>query len=281
MTEFSWYWTTSAAPVGDQQTNAAGYTQAMVADAQTLVAACGAGGEGVAPGGPGYLTTLLNGTVPAANTCRIAPGGAINDGHFYKNTANVDVNIPSSAGGTTRIDRVVLRCIWASFTVRIFRIAGVDNVAPSVPAITQTPGATYDIKLFQCLVNSAGTVVLTDERVSAGLIANRQGGSVTDWSTPGTTNYKELLSILQSGVIQVAIGGGVLFGSTGVTFPNTFSLPPSIVLGLVYSTGAIAGDVVVPEAMTITLTGFQCYARRNSADAAITVNIHWLAIGQP
>jgi hypothetical protein len=59
----------------------------------------------------------------------------------------------------------------------ITRIAGTDAASPTAPAITQTPGTTYDIMLYQALVNTGGTVTLTDERVYAWVAA---AGIATD-----------------------------------------------------------------------------------------------------
>lgn len=158
MAETSGFWTTSGTPSGHQVSS---YTQAIAAKAWAILAAC-AGKEGVAPG---YLNECA-GSVPGANTARIATGGAVVDGLWYENGANVDVTIPSAVGGgNTRIDRIVLRCTWANFEVEITRIAGVDAASPVAPSITQTPGTTYDIMLYQALVNTSGTVTLTDERV--------------------------------------------------------------------------------------------------------------------
>jgi BarA-like signal transduction histidine kinase len=139
----------------------ASYTQAIAAKAWAIMAAC-YNFEGVAPS---YLNALV-GSVPGVNTARIGTGGAVVDGQWYKNDAAYDVTIPSAVGGgNTRIDRVVLRVTWASFQCVITRIAGTDAASPVAPAITQTPGTTYDILLYQALVNTGGTVTLTDERV--------------------------------------------------------------------------------------------------------------------
>jgi hypothetical protein len=120
--------------------------------------------EGVAMA---YLNNLAASTT-GANNCRIATGGALVDGKPYYNSANVDVNIPSAVGGgNTRIDRVVLRADWTAQTVRVTRIGGTDAASPTVPSITQVSGTTYDIKLCQCLVNTSGTVTITDERIVA------------------------------------------------------------------------------------------------------------------
>lgn len=51
----------------------------------------------------------------------------------------------------------------------------------------------------------------------------RQGGSATDWSNPGTTNYTPAAVRMQSGVATVTSGGPFV-----VTFPVAFSYPPII-----------------------------------------------------
>ncbi len=160
MAENSGYWNTSETPAGHQLT---GYSQVEEAWIAEVTAACH-GFEGVAPG---YLNALV-GTVTGANTVSINTGGAIVNGLRYKNDAAKAVTIPSAVGGgNTRIDRIVLRCTWGSFKVEITRIAGTDAAAPVAPAITQISGTTYDILLYQALVNTAGAVTLTDERVMA------------------------------------------------------------------------------------------------------------------
>jgi len=160
LTQTSGFYTTAGSPTGHQ---VASYTQAIAAKAWAIMAAC-YNFEGVAPS---YLNALV-GSVPGVNTARIGTGGAVVDGQWYKNDAAYDVTIPSAVGGgNTRIDRVVLRVTWASFQCVITRIAGTDAASPVAPAITQTPGTTYDILLYQALVNTGGTVTLTDERVYA------------------------------------------------------------------------------------------------------------------
>lgn len=157
MTELSGFWTTSGTPTGHQQS---AYTQSHWSQAATILAGC-AGFEGVAPG----YKNKLAGTVTGANTVQIDTGGAVVDGKWYDNSAAASVNIPSATGaGNTRIDRIVLRANWAGFTVSVTRIAGTDATTPTAPAITQSSGTTYDIELYQALVDTSGTVTLTDER---------------------------------------------------------------------------------------------------------------------
>lgn len=158
MTEKSYLWTTGGAGDG-----ASTYSRSDWGKVAKILAAC-RGFEGVAPG---YLNKLAA-SVVAANTVRVATGGAVVDGKPYDSSAAVDVNIPSVVGaGNTRIDRIVLRASWAAQTVRVTRIAGTDAASPTVPAITQTSETTYDIMLCQALVDVGGTVTITDERVWA------------------------------------------------------------------------------------------------------------------
>jgi hypothetical protein len=58
---------------------------------------------------------------------------------------------------------------------------------PAAPAITQNSGTTYDIMLYQALVNSSGTVTLTDERVWA--VAHTDGTTLT--SSAGNLKIKD------------------------------------------------------------------------------------------
>lgn len=164
MAELSGFWTTGGS-TGHQQ---ASYTQSQMAIASRVYAAC-FGFEGVALD---YLNELA-GTVTGANTVRINTGVAMVDGRWYINDAAKDVNIPSAIGaGNTRIDRIVLRCTNSGYIVKITRIAGTDAAEPSPPAITQNSGSVYDITLYQALVDTAGNVQLTDERVFAAKLAD-------------------------------------------------------------------------------------------------------------
>lgn len=350
MSEMSFWWTTEGTtPVGDQ---VAEYSQAHLATIAEILAAC-SGFEGIAPG-------YLDGLAPSnggANTVNIAAGGAIVDGKPYRSNAVVNVNIPSaSGGGNTRIDRIVLRADWSAFTVRIHRIAGTDAASPVAPAITQISGTTYDIQLCRVLVDTAGTVTVTDERkwatlndnlrkspsnsvigrqavsgapypiqastedrvlaraaggdvdfqqvatamiangaVTAGKIANggvdttarlandivddtkvgnrvpqfyrRQGGSATNWNTPGSTTYTPTMVRMQAGANATAGSGSV-----AITFPTAFSYSPLVSLTVVSDQG------VFLWLSGVSATGFTVNAESPTGVPMATV-FHWLAIG--
>jgi hypothetical protein len=178
------------------------------------------------------------------------------------------VNIPSAVGGgNTRIDRVVLRADWANFNVSVYRIAGVDAAVPSAPVIVQTSGTTYDIMLCQALVDTGGTVTVTDERVwASSIVIARQGGGATDWDDYGSTNYMPGQSIIQTGCIAVAVAG-----AGELTFPIPFLAVPFV------SISSVLG-IVIPQIIAVTATTLHVHGYGldgNRADAVI----NWIAIG--
>lgn len=267
MAELSGFWTTTGTAVGDQQ---ASYTQAQWSTAAKIMSAC-SGFEGVAPA---YLNSLA-GTVTAANTVAINTGGAMVDGKWFINNASQDVNIPSASGaGNTRIDRIVLRADWANFNVSVYRIAGTNASSPTAPAVTQTSGTTYDIKLYQALVTTAGVVTLTDERQYAGRgFLCRQGGSATIWDTGGTTAYYPSEVLIQAGRTIVSSGG-----TTTVTFPRAFAYTPIIFIVPEVTNSDIYGTTVdwpVDESATL----FKIDASGESEGTSYYFS--WLAIGPP
>lgn len=302
MAEWSGKWTTNAAGSGDQ---VAGYTQAYYQILYEVLAAC-LGFEGVAPG---YLNEL-EGSVTGANTVEMNTGGALVDGHVYQNGAAEEVNIPNAVGaGNTRIDRIVLRCDWSAYTVRLTRIAGTDASSPSAPAITQTSGTTYDILLYQALVNTSGDVTLTDERTWAaankiaddvvdadaiaddavgidqigdlvvGLLA-RQGGGATDWDDQGVTTYTPGGVRVQVGSKQVTISAGSASSSSqSITFPEAFGYAPLIWMQPRVTTGGISQNISAHPS-SISDSGFSVIVYRSgSTSADLVLDIYWLAIG--
>ena len=241
MTELSMLWTTDAAtPEGDQQTS---YTQAQDSIIKKILAAC-SGFEGIAP----VFLASLAGTVTGANTVAINTGGAVVDGKVYQNDASLDVNIPSAVGGgNTRIDRIVLRCSWAAFTVRVTRIAGTDAAIPTAPTITQTTGTTYDIMLYRALVNTGGTVTITDERVWANS-AVESGTWVPvfgGFSADPTNVVARYLRVGKWCTICVSMTPGT---SNGTTFTISTPFPSATVANMTWTAKGAAIDASTAQA---------------------------------
>lgn len=218
MTEKSWLWTTGGSVPTITQSN-----WRVIAG---ILAAC-SGYEGVSPG---FLNECA-GTVTGANTVAINTGGAVVDGRIYQNDASTNVNIPSAVGGgNTRIDRIVLRADWGASPpdVTITRVAGSDAASPSVPSITQTSETTYDIKLYQALVDTSGTVTLTDER---------------DWAIANNSRTRSFLVQCQG-----------IYNQTDATYYDQLSALGPAMVDAKYTVGY--GQFYVPdeygENMTIT-----------------------------
>ena len=241
-------------------------------------------------------------TANGANTVAVNTGGALVDGKPYYNSASVDVNIPSaSGGGNTRIDRVVLRAGWAAQTVRITRIAGTDAASPTAPAMTQTPGTTYDISLCTVLVDTAGAVTVTDARTwAAGNLNSLGSGAVTSIkllagavtssklgadsvNSTAAGNRVVVLERRQGGgatawstsgtttytptTVRMQLGVGVAQGSAmTVTFPTAFSAAPFVLF-------RTANELWHGSYTQITPTNFTI------DHVNIATPVYWLAVG--
>jgi hypothetical protein len=93
----------------------------------------------------------------------------------------------------------------------------------------------------------------------------RQGGSSTDWSTPGTTNYTPGAVRMQAGYLSVASN------PTAVTFPVAFSQPPLV---FVFADGSQRKA----DTSSVTASGFNALSYDQNGSAA-SANVRWLAIG--
>jgi hypothetical protein len=267
--EKSFWWNTDN--TGDGPPVGTGYSRTDLGNLSAIMAAC-SGHEGVAPG---YLNSFSATT--ATNQATISTGGAMVDGRQYRNDTAVNVAIPSAVGGgNTRIDRIVLRANWTAQTVRIHRIAGTDAASPTAPAITQTSGTTYDVTLYQALVNTSGAVTLTDERVAASFLRNRQGGNAAAWGIAGTTNYIAAPSRMQVGV---RASGNVSAGATAsieITFPTAFAQSPVITASAFFES---PGDAPWTISHGIASnSGFTAKVKNNDSTTK-ACNIHWTAVG--
>jgi hypothetical protein len=150
MAELSMWWSTSGTPTGHQ---VASYTQVNLATLVEILGVC-SGQFGVAPN---YLFELAV-TDIGGGTVRVASGGALVDGHIYKNDSNLDKAIDSTP--TVRADRVVLRADWAAFKLSVEIKKGTDG-STTPPSLTQTPGTTYEISLAKVDVTAPTNFILS------------------------------------------------------------------------------------------------------------------------
>jgi hypothetical protein len=177
-----------------------------------------------------------------ASPVSVAAGGALVDGKFYDSDAVETVVIPTPSG-STRIDRIVLRKDFSAQTVRITRIAGTEGAG--APAITQTDGTTWDVKLAQCSITTGGVITVTDERVfSVSPLGGLPGNVVfytTDSSVPA--GFSEYTSA-RGRMVVGRPSGGTDEGTVGTALTNlqnkthTHSFSGTTSTG---ATGAVAG----------------------------------------
>jgi len=111
--------------------------------------------------GYGVGSLLVTGT---ATPVSIAAGTAVVAGMWYENDAATTLAV-STPGANPRRDRVVLRASWASQTIRLALLAGVEAATPTAPALTQTFGTTWEVSLATVYITTGGVITVTDERV--------------------------------------------------------------------------------------------------------------------
>ena len=225
----------------------------------------------------GGYANCLNVTNPAGATIRVASGAGMVDGKFYENTANIDFTISAPGVGTSRYDLVVLRKTMTAQTVKAAILTGVEDVAPSVPALTQDSATIYEVAIAKIYITDVPVITITEMRkyltFASNRIDKRQGGSATVWATSGTITYNPGITYVQLGANTITIAGGAYRGSVAVTFPQVFSYTPVVFANC--SNDDYITQITVNAANGCTIAACQ----KNDAVGAITLTVYWLAIG--
>lgn len=126
------------------------------------------------------------------------------------------------------------------------------------------------------------TAKIADDAVDDTKVGNRvpqfyrrQGGSATDWTTPGTDTYTPGAVRIQAGMITITINSGVNDGEATVTFPVSFSDKP-----LVFATpDGDPGYIISPRADAISKTQVTLRLARYGTSGTINIPVCWMAIG--
>ncbi|MFD8545664.1 hypothetical protein [Streptomyces sp. NPDC059649] len=105
-------------------------------------------------------STDLKVTGNGTGNVSLAPGSAYVNGFFYRNDAAMNIPVTANAGGSARVDLVVLRADPSANAVNaVYKTGGA--VAPT---LTQDEAGTWEIPLAQCTV-AAGSSVVTATNV--------------------------------------------------------------------------------------------------------------------
>ncbi len=167
MTEYSMLWTTSTTGDG----GVAGYTQDQTTGLFHRTLISDLTDEGVLKNYANALGATPNND-PAAPDVTIDTGGAWNYGFPYWQDAAQDVALTLPVVGDTGF-RIVLRASYApTRTVRLTVVMNTDGVA-AIPALTQVADTTWDIPLYQGVVDTGGDIWTDATKTVAGVTDDR------------------------------------------------------------------------------------------------------------
>lgn len=234
----------------------------------------------------------------------VASGSAIVHGFFYENTSSTTVSVTNPSATTG--GHVVLEADWTAQTVRVAAYKNTDGVT-SAPALTQTAGTKWQIRLATFTITSAGVITVTDARsychfgtkvntamiddsavttakinndaitagkLGAGVMAlmDRQGSNANDWDLAGTTNYDISSEVrIQAGASSSASNAASY--TFTITFPVAFDYKPLVFATTGRGTFMAAVTAISTTGITITATAVDGVASTNG------MSVHWMAIG--
>ena len=136
--------------------------------------------------------------------------------------------------------------------------------------------------LSRLAIGSASQLLATNSGATApewvSLVPKREGGHASNWTTSGTTEYTPTNAIIQAGSINVdaTTGSGPYYGTSAVTYPDTFGQVPLVFLTPIYAT-----DVYVDAKISTNPTTSGFTARVVSSGSSSGIAVMWLAIGEP
>lgn len=122
----------------------------------------------------------------------------------------------------------------------------------------------------------ARTIVLDTTAGTGVSLVGRQGGSGSDWTVGGTTNYESPDAVaMQTGATgDISTTAGAATTLT-VTFPRTYTEPPLVLVAVADKTGT---DMQVAQVVSATETGF-VVSVFNFDSGSGTARVFWQAIG--
>lgn len=296
MTEFSYPWD------GESPGDAGPYTSAQWAAAWRALfqgALAGQYNTGVIPRtGDGINAPLkVDVTSPATNQVRVYTGSALVAGRFYNSDAIELVTIAANSDPNPRIDRIVLRTIFADQTIRIVRLQGTPAASPSAPTLTQN-NVIFDIPLAQVAVPSGFLTIstgVTDERTYPVTPTSQGGTGISSLLNPFVKGdlllgaSAELLSILAIGAtdgMRLAVDSSQTLGlkwvnsrpsivannsgGANVTIINTNAVFDTIVSDGPGNISSINGSgYVIPVAGTYKIRGSLSWTHSSTVGTAI------------
>ena len=143
--------------------------------------------------------TTLKVSASGTTTVAVAPGNAFVNGYYYNLDAAKNLAVPANAGGTARVDLVVLRADPAANKVS----AEYKTGGATAPALTQIDGAVWEIPLAQCTVAAGASVVTAGNVVDKRYLTSR--GVVPSIPGSGRPSIKNQL-LVEDGKLYIGDG---------------------------------------------------------------------------
>jgi len=238
MTETSRFWNTS----GDGDGPAAGYDEAEIAAFWLKLFARGVRTSGIVKGEGNELAVSGSASPLSLNT-----GAAIVDGLHYENDASLNLTVSTPSSGTTG-GRVVLRASWSAQTVRAVIKLNTDGVS-TPPALTQTPGTTYEVGLYTFTITTGGVI---------GSLT-RDPALPTGYTKISSQIIPEMLALAGIGALGnpggSAAAAQLITGSSGALRRSGASLGFGTIVEAMIANGAVGTLALGDDAVDITKLG--------------------------
>lgn len=173
----------------------------------------------------------------AASPLTVGTGSAFAYGFYYENDSAL--SLPVTTPAATTGGHVVLELSWSAQTVRA-KVVQNTSGNTAIPALVQTPGTTYQIRLASYQITNTGVITLTDARPLPTIIGSglRLGGSASVPGTSGTTTYSSPTLTPQVGVVASTNALSPGGQNQVITFARPFASTP-IITGLVSSNDSV------------------------------------------
>jgi len=221
----------------------------------------------------------------SGNTITVHPGAAFIDNSVYISDADVQhvVVIPPA---DIYYYTLVLRKIYATQEIRQVMLGPI-----AYPGTYPTP--TINSSMYEAVLGYYQTSTFPVPHVSGSVsmdiiyptgigrvpLISRQGGSATDWSSPGITTrvVAALEPTMQAGVAKWT-GALASSGNIAITFPQAFDYPP-IVLVMVHYGFTVTDRIPVVGVANITAAGATIYWKEFGPYSYTELDIGWIALG--
>lgn len=209
------------------------------------------------------------------------------------NTANSNARLAASVAGGSAGDASIYYEVsgvqaWAEGIDNSdsdkYKIAASGTLGTNDVLTLTTAGAATlsgSLTVANGLTVSAGTIAMA----TVPILANRQGGSASDWATTGTSSQTPTNSKKVVGAVSIAFSGSVTYANvistTVVTLPITYTGTPIVILTMgPTSASNIAGQYFVTvSAVSTTTFSIALWSMQTTTAGASSVTVYWETTG--